>query len=135
MRLPEVRERVGLSSTMIYRLVGLGRFPKQVKISERASRWIESEVEAFMVERAAARDHQSALPAPAYSPYMRMAEVMKRTALDSSTIYTLVREGTFPKWAKLPKIASGWMKSDVEAWLVSHAGSSAEGVEREKSAG
>lgn len=43
---------------------------------------------------------------------------MKRTGLNSSTIYTLVKDGTFPKWANLPKIASGWLKSLIEAWLL-----------------
>jgi prophage regulatory protein len=48
---------------------------------------------------------------------MRTGEVIKRTGLNSSTIYELIREGTFPKWANLPKIASGWLKSDIEGWI------------------
>jgi prophage regulatory protein len=56
---------------MIYRLMGLGRFPKRVKISERASRRIESEVEAFMAERIAERDRRSAVAVPDNGPRQR----------------------------------------------------------------
>jgi predicted DNA-binding transcriptional regulator AlpA len=52
---------------------------------------------------------------------MRMGEVMKRTGLSSSKIYELIRDGAFPKWAKLPKIASGWLAVDIERWIESHA--------------
>jgi prophage regulatory protein len=44
---------------------------------------------------------------------------MKRTGLSSSKIYELIRDGAFPKWAKLPKIASGWLESDIERWIES----------------
>jgi prophage regulatory protein len=120
-RLPEVCTRVGLKRSTIYRLIGLGRFPKHIKLSEHASAWIECEIDDFMIARIAERDHESlAVEPPPESPYMRMGEVMKRTGLNSSRIYELVRKGEFPKWSKLPKIASGWLKTDVEAWLVSN---------------
>jgi len=108
-RLREVCARVGLKTSTVYRLIGLGRFPKQIKLSEHASAWIESEIEDFMLSRIAERDHHSLTPAPSDSPYIRMGEVMKRTGLNSSTI--LIRKGEFPKWSDLPKIASGWLKS------------------------
>jgi prophage regulatory protein len=120
-RLPEVCARVGLKRSTIYRLIGLGRFPKHIKLSEHASAWIESEIDDFMIARIAERDHESlAVEPPPKSPYLRMGEVMKRTGLNSSKIYELVRKGEFPKWSNLPKIASGWLKTDVEAWLVSN---------------
>lgn len=120
-RLPEVCARVGLKRSTVYRLISLGRFPKHIKLSEHASAWMESEIEDFMLSRIAERDHESLpLAPPPESPYMRMGEVMKRTGLNSSKIYELIRKGRFPKWSKLPKIASGWLKSDIEAWLVSN---------------
>jgi prophage regulatory protein len=119
LRLREVCQRVGLKPSSVYRLIGLGTFPKQVKLSERTAAWIESEVESFMASRIEERDHGSLDVPPAISPYMRMGEVMKRTGLSSSKIYELIRDGAFPKWAKLPKIASGWLKSDVESWIES----------------
>lgn len=121
LRLKEVSARVGLGRSSIYRLMHLRRFPKQVKLSERSSAWIESEVEAFMLARAAERDGHSEGVVASESPYMRMGEVMRRTGLPSSKIYDLVRSGEFPKWADLPKIASGWVRSEVEAWIGSQA--------------
>jgi prophage regulatory protein len=119
-RLPEVCARVGLKRSTVYRLISLGRFPKHIKLSEHASAWIEGEIDDFMMARIAERDHEaSAVEPQPESPYMRMGEVMKRTGLISSEIYELVRKGEFPKWSDLPKIASGWLKSDVESWLVS----------------
>jgi predicted DNA-binding transcriptional regulator AlpA len=88
-----------------------------VKLSERSSAWIESEVEAFMLARAAERDGHSVGVVAAESPYMRMGEVMRRTGLSAAEIYDLVRRGEFPKWANLPKIASGWVREEVEAWM------------------
>jgi prophage regulatory protein len=119
-RLPEVCARVGLKRSTVYRLISLGRFPKHIKLSEHASAWIEGEIDDFMMARIAERDHEAPAVEPQpESPYMRMGEVMKRTGLNSSEIYELVRKGEFPKWSDLPKIASGWLKSDVESWLVS----------------
>ena len=120
-RLPEVCARVGLKRSTVYRLIGLGKFPKHIKLSEHASAWIESEIDDFMIARIAERDDETlAVEPPPESPYMRMGEVMKRTGLNSSKISELVRKGEFPKWSNLPKIASGWLKTDVEAWLVSN---------------
>jgi prophage regulatory protein len=120
-RFREVCARVGLKRSSVYRLIELGRFPKQIKLSERASAWIESEIEDFMIARIAERDRPSGALAPPESPYMRMGDVMKCTGLNSSKIYELIRRGKFPKWSDLPKIASGWLKSDVETWLASNA--------------
>jgi prophage regulatory protein len=119
LRLREVCQRVGLKPSSVYRLIGLGTFPKQVKLSERTAAWIESEVESFMASRIDERDHGSLNAPLATSPYIRMGEVMKRTGLSSSKIYELIRDGAFPKWAKLPKMASGWLISDVERWIES----------------
>ena len=91
LRLREVCQRVGLKSSSVYRLIGLGKFPKQVKLSERTAAWIESEIDSFMESRIADRNLGLAGATPAPSPYIRMGEVMRRTELNSSTIYELVR--------------------------------------------
>ena len=118
-RLKEVCARVGLRTSAIYHLISEGRFPKQVKLSERTSAWVESEVESFMDARIAERDRVRPTATAPISPYMRMGEVMKVTGLNSSTLYDLIRTGEFPKWAPLPKIASGWVRLDVERWITS----------------
>ncbi|MES2450736.1 MAG: AlpA family phage regulatory protein [Pseudomonadota bacterium] len=48
LRLAEVRHRVGLGKTMIYAMIGDGRFPKPYKITAAAARWSEREVEAWI---------------------------------------------------------------------------------------
>jgi prophage regulatory protein len=63
-RLREVCARVGLKQSTVYRLIALSRFPKQIKLSEHASAWIEGEIEDFMIARISERDHQSLEQAP-----------------------------------------------------------------------
>ncbi|WP_371421287.1 helix-turn-helix transcriptional regulator [Tardiphaga sp.] len=48
LRLAEVRHRVGLGKTMIYAMIGEGRFPKPYKITAAAARWSEREVDAWI---------------------------------------------------------------------------------------
>jgi prophage regulatory protein len=121
-RLKEVCARVGLRPSAIYHLISDGRFPKQVKLSERTSAWVVSEVETYMDARIAERDAKRPAAGEAISPYLRMGEVLKITGLNSSTLYDLIREGKFPKWAPLPKIASGWTRGDIEEWLALQRG-------------
>ena len=53
-RLPTVEDRTGLRHTQIHALERLGKFPRRVKISERASGWLESEIDAWIEQRVAA---------------------------------------------------------------------------------
>ena len=115
LRLRDVRERVGVGSSTIYKMMSSGVFPKQVKLSERTSVWIESEVEHFMNARIAQRNQPP--PSPEVSLYFRMRDVMRVTGMTHSMIYDGVRAKTFPKWADLPKRGSGWLKTDIKAWL------------------
>lgn len=47
-RLPEVIRRTGFGKTWIYTLIRAGKFPKQIKIGERAIAFIESEVDEWI---------------------------------------------------------------------------------------
>ena len=57
LRWPEVHGRIGLSHSQVYSLMkqtqpdGRPAFPKVVKLGQRASGWLESEVEAWIDER------------------------------------------------------------------------------------
>lgn len=51
LRLRGVMEKTGLSRSQIYRLVGLGTFPKQIQLSDRAAAWIEVEVDRWLQKR------------------------------------------------------------------------------------
>ena len=55
LRVPQVKELTMLSSAGIYRLMKQGKFPKQIKIIERSSRWIQSEIMDFITEKMEAR--------------------------------------------------------------------------------
>lgn len=54
LRLRQVEELSGLRRDSIYRLGKTGKFPQRVKVSERASRWREDEILAWLGERTAA---------------------------------------------------------------------------------
>ena len=56
LRLRAVALKTGLKRDSIYRLAKQGTFPKPIKLGERASGWIESEVDDFIARCAAARD-------------------------------------------------------------------------------
>jgi prophage regulatory protein len=56
LRLPDVLALTGLGRDSIYRLAKRGEFPRPLKLSARASGWVESEVSEFIERRRAARD-------------------------------------------------------------------------------
>jgi predicted DNA-binding transcriptional regulator AlpA len=60
LRLPKVEDRTGLKQTQIYRLEVRGKFPRRIKISDRASGWLESEIDAWIEQRVIASRDQSA---------------------------------------------------------------------------
>lgn len=48
LRLDTVLDRTGLSRSTLYRKIGNGTFPKQLKLSERCAGWRESAVSAWL---------------------------------------------------------------------------------------
>ncbi len=58
-RLSEVIRRTGFCKTWIYTLIRLGKFPKQIKIGERAVAFIESEVDEWIYKAIAASRNTS----------------------------------------------------------------------------
>ncbi len=54
LRLPQVLEATALKRSQLYRLIKLGDFPKQIKLSERCAAWRLAEVEAWIKSRSAA---------------------------------------------------------------------------------
>ena len=47
-----VQKMTTFSSSTIYRLIKKGLFPKQIKLSEKSSGWIEQEVLDYLCDRA-----------------------------------------------------------------------------------
>ena len=60
LRIKEVAKRVGISGTQIRRLERGGHFPARAEISARSYGYSEEEVETWIAERLAAREHQAA---------------------------------------------------------------------------
>ena len=58
LRLPDVRQRVGLSTSEIYRRMAGGTFPASVPIGNRICAWYEREIDAWIDACVAARDAQ-----------------------------------------------------------------------------
>ncbi|WP_066586723.1 helix-turn-helix transcriptional regulator [Sphingomonas pruni] len=49
-KLDEVKRRVGLGKSMIYKLISEGKFPAPYKLSPFASRWSDREITAWIEE-------------------------------------------------------------------------------------
>ena len=62
--LREVERRTGLKRDSIYRLGRLGKMPRHVKVSEWASRWIESEIDEYVAKCIEQRDAEPVLKPP-----------------------------------------------------------------------
>lgn len=54
-RLPEVIARVGIKRSMIYRLMGEGRFPKSRSLGPKCAVWVEAEVDEWILNIAEKR--------------------------------------------------------------------------------
>jgi prophage regulatory protein len=59
-RLREVMAKTGLSRSYVYALAQKGQFPTPVKLTERSSAWIESEVQAWIDGRIKQREEMGA---------------------------------------------------------------------------
>ena len=66
LRLRTVLDRTGLSRSTLYRKIGEGTFPQQLRISVRGAGWSEAEVEQWVADPAGyridARPPQSQMP-------------------------------------------------------------------------
>jgi prophage regulatory protein len=56
LRLPQVTEKTGLSDAAIYKAARAGSFPRPIKLTDRASGWLEHEVDAWIERCAEQRD-------------------------------------------------------------------------------
>ncbi len=48
---------------------------------------------------------------------IRISKVMDITGMKRSTIYHHIQKGTFPKPIRLAARSSGWIASEVNAWI------------------
>ena len=55
-KLAQVIEITSLSSATIYRLIKTGQFPKQLKLAQRSSGWLEEEINNWLDSKRINRD-------------------------------------------------------------------------------
>ncbi|MBV8647863.1 AlpA family transcriptional regulator [Paludibacterium sp.] len=51
LRLPEVKERTGLSRSTIYDMISKGLFPRQIKLGIKAVGWVEEAIENWIIAK------------------------------------------------------------------------------------
>ncbi len=56
LRLPQVRERTGLSTSTIYSMMAKGLFPKQVPLGVHSVGWVDEEIDNFNAACVTKRD-------------------------------------------------------------------------------
>ena len=60
LKVKQVAEEINVSVPQVYKLVSLGRFPKPIKLGERGSGWLITEIDAWLQSRVDARDEEVA---------------------------------------------------------------------------
>ena len=78
---------------------GPGRLRERLSGARRV-RWVEREPEEAVPVR-----------------MLRLPMVLARTGLSRSTLYELIREGSFPKPVRLSAQAVGWVEAEVDGWV------------------
>lgn len=48
---------------------------------------------------------------------LKIDEVMRRTSLSRTHLYTLIKRGDFPAQRKMGYKCSRWVESEIEAWV------------------
>lgn len=59
LRLNQVKDLAGMSRSLIYKLIGEGKFPKQIKLGSRSVGWYAHEVEDWLKSRSRAAHNWS----------------------------------------------------------------------------
>lgn len=89
LRLPEVIRRTGLGKTKIYELQNAGTFPASVHVTSTAVRWIDAEVEDWLLAQARTRsmkaksDSTHPSKTPLGSPYQAASPGISPTGFPS----------------------------------------------------
>ena len=55
----QVAEEINVSVPQVYKLVSKGSFPQPIKLGERGSGWLTSEIDAWLQSRVDARDEEA----------------------------------------------------------------------------
>jgi len=52
---------------------------------------------------------------------LKIHQVVEIVGISRSSVYTMIQRNDFPKPLKLGSRSSGWLKSEVDAWIESRA--------------
>ena len=58
LKIKQVAAEINVSVPQVYKLVSLGRFPKPIKLGERGSGWLITEIDAWLKSRVDLRDEE-----------------------------------------------------------------------------
>ena len=61
---------------------------------------------------------------------LRRKKVEKRVGLSRSTIYSKIREGSFPKPINLGPRAVGWIEDEIDDWIMDRVETRDRGMDR-----
>jgi|TARA_B110000211_G_scaffold215029_1_gene256919 prophage regulatory protein len=59
LKVKQVAEEINVSVPQVYRLVSIGSFPKPIKLGERGSGWLITEIDAWLQSRVDLRDEEA----------------------------------------------------------------------------
>lgn len=59
LKVKQVATEINVSVPQVYKLVSLGRFPKPIKLGERGSGWLTSEIDVWLQSRVDERDEEA----------------------------------------------------------------------------
>ena len=60
LKIKQVAAEINVSVPQVYKLVSLGRFPKPIKLGERGSGWLITEIDSWLQSRVDLRDEEVA---------------------------------------------------------------------------
>ena len=60
LKVKQVAAEINVSVAQVYKLVKLGSFPGHIKLGERGSGWLRTEIDAWLQSRVDARDEEVA---------------------------------------------------------------------------
>jgi|TARA_B110000858_G_scaffold38294_1_gene43179 prophage regulatory protein len=59
LKVKQVAEEINVSISQVYKLVSEGMLPKPIKLGERGSGWLTSEIDAWLQSKVDARDEEA----------------------------------------------------------------------------
>lgn len=65
LKIKDVVEKVSLGQSTVYKMVAAGEFPRPFQIAPNRVAWVESEIDAWLTERAASRTTEPEAVSPA----------------------------------------------------------------------